>query len=167
MKYFTIDEFIRSDEAEKRNIDNTPTDYQKNNVIMLVDNLLDPLREAWAEYCTHWYLGSPAIIVTSGIRSKALNNAVGGSKTSAHYHGLAADLIPKNGRLKEFKKFCIEWLIDKSFDQFISENEDKNNVPEWIHIGYKNGSGKQRHQFMYMKNGKYYYLTDLLTGNYL
>ena len=31
MKYFTINEFIRSDEANKRNIDNTPTEYQRNN----------------------------------------------------------------------------------------------------------------------------------------
>lgn len=167
MKYFTMDEFIRSDEAKKRNIDNTPTDYQKRNVIMLVDNLLDPLREAWAEYCMRWHLGTPAIVVSSGIRSKALNDAVGGSKTSAHYHGWAADLIPKNGNLKEFKKFCIEWLFDKKFDQFISEDENDDNIPRWIHIGYKNGSGKQRVQYKYMKNGKYYYLTDLLTGNYL
>lgn len=167
MKYFTMNEFIRSDEAKKRNIDNTPTDYQKHNVIEMVDNLLDPLREAWAEHCMRWHLGTPAIIVSSGIRSKALNEAVGGSKTSAHYHGWAADLIPKNGNLKEFKKFCIEWLFDKAFDQFISEDENANNIPRWIHIGYKNGSGKQREQYKYMKNGKYYYLTDLLSGNYM
>ena len=35
MKYFTIDEFIRSDEAKKRGIDNTPTKYQKNNVYQM------------------------------------------------------------------------------------------------------------------------------------
>lgn len=167
MKYFTMNEFIRSDEAKKRNIDNTPTEYQKNNVIEMVDNLLDPLRGAWAEYCMRWHLGTPAIVVSSGIRSKALNDAVDGSKTSAHYHGWAADLIPKNGNLKEFKKFCIEWLFDKKFDQFISEDENDDNIPRWIHIGYKNGSGKQRVQYKYMKNNKYYNLTDLLSGDYM
>lgn len=159
-----MEEFIRSNEAKKRGIDNTPSEYQKNNVIEMVENLLDPLREAWAVECKKYKLGTPAIRVNSGIRSKALNEAVGGSKTSAHYHGLAADLVPCNGNLKQFKKFCINWLFDKDFDQFISENEDTNHVPKWIHIGYKNGNGKQREQYLYMVGGKYYTLTDLLMG---
>jgi putative chitinase len=167
MKYFTLYEFVRSEKADKLGIDNLPTQYQIDNCNELVDNLLDPLREAWTKHCEKWHLGTPAIYVSSGIRCKALNKAVGGSKTSAHYHGWAADIIPKNGKLKEFKKFCIEWLIDKSFDQFISENENKDNIPQWIHIGYKNGSGKQRQQFKYMKNNKYYNLTDLLSGDYV
>jgi putative chitinase len=164
MKYFTIEEFIRSDEAKKRGIDNTPSEYQKRNVIEMVENLLDPLREAWAVECKKYKLGTPALLVSSGIRSEALNDAVGGSKTSAHYHGYAADIIPYNGNLKHFKKFCINWLFDKDFDQFISENENKHHVPSWIHIGYKNGKGKQREQYLYMVGGKYYTLTDLLMG---
>jgi putative chitinase len=167
MKYFTMDEFIRSEKADELGIDNTPTEYQKNNVIEMVDNLLDPLREAWAVECNKYKLGTAAIRVSSGIRSHALNEAVGGSKTSAHYHGYAADLVPCNGNLRHFKKFCINWLLDKDFDQMISENEDKNNIPEWIHIGYKNGVGKQRQQFKYMVNGKYYYLSQQISGNYL
>ena len=162
MKYFTIDEFIKSDEAKKRGIDNIPSDYQKNNVMEMVENLLDPLREAWAVECNKFKLGSPAIKISSGIRSEALNKAVGGSNTSAHYHGYAADLVPYNGNLKHFKKFCINWLFDKDFDQMISEDEDENNIPQWIHIGYKHGTGKQREQFLYMVGGKYYSLTDLL-----
>lgn len=167
MKYFTMDEFIRSSEAKRLNIDNTPSEYQKNNIKELVDNLLDPLREAWANHCYVNRLGNPALIVNSGIRSKALNDAVGGSKTSAHYHGWAADIIPANGLLSKFKKFCIEWLFDKDFDQLISEKEDDQGIPQWIHIGYKNGMGKQRHQFLYMKKGKYYYLPDILKENYM
>ena len=162
MKYFTLNEFIKSETAEQLNIDNTPSEYQKNNVIEFVENLLDDLREAWGEYCKQHTLGTPAIKVSSGIRSKALNEAVGGSKTSAHYHGYAVDLIPYNGRLDEFKKFCVNWLFDKDFDQFISEDENENGVPRWIHIGYKHGTGKQRHQCLYMVNNKYYTLTDLL-----
>lgn len=162
MKYFTLQEFTKSDTAMRLGIDNTPSEYQKNNVIELVDNLLDPLREAWGVYCQRYGLGTPAIKVTSGIRSEKLNEAVGGSKTSAHYHGLAADLVPCNGQLAHFKKFCVEWLLDKDFDQIISEDEDSNCVPRWIHIGYKNGHGKQREQFLYMKNGKYYTLNELI-----
>lgn len=162
MKYFTLNEFIKSDTATRLGIDNTPTEYQKANIKELVENLLDPLREDWAKYCKVNALGTPSIRVSSGVRSKKLNEAVGGSKTSAHYHGYAADLVPYNNRLDHFKKFCVDWLFDKDFDQMISENEDKNGVPGWIHIGYKHGTGKQRHQYLYMVDGKYYTLTDLL-----
>ena len=162
MKYFSIAEFTRSDTAKKKGIDNTPTQYQIDNATEFIENLLDPLREAWGVYCKQKGLGNPAIRVSSGIRSEALNKAVRGSKTSAHYHGYAADLIPYNGELAEFKKFCVDWLFDKDFDQMISEDEDSNRVPGWIHIGYKHSSGKQRKQYLYMVDGKYYYLTDLL-----
>ena len=162
MKYFTIDELVRSSTATARGIDNTPSEYQKNNAIELVENLLDPLREDWARYCKQYALGTPAIRVNSGIRSQKLNEAVGGSKTSAHYHGWAADIVPLNGHMDQFKKFCVNWLLDKEFDQFISEEEDKNHIPRWIHVGYKNGAGKQRGQFLYMVNGKYYNLSTVL-----
>ena len=168
MKYFTMDEFIRSEKADELGIDNTPNEYQKNNVIEMVNNLLDPLREAWAVECNKYKLGTPALRISSGIRSKALNEAVGGSKTSAHYHGYAADIIPCNGNIAHFKKFCINWLMDKDFDQFISEDEEWDyRVPCWIHIGYKNGTGKQRRDFLYMVDNKYYTLSDFMNGNYL
>lgn len=167
MKYFTLNEFIKSDTATRLGIDNTPTEYQKANVKELVENLLDPLREDWAIYCRANALGTPAIRVGSGIRSKKLNEAVGGSKTSAHYHGWAADLVPLNGRLDHFKKFCFDWLQDKDFDQMISEDENSRGIPSWLHIGYKRGNGDQRRQFLYMKNGKYYYLPELLDGSYM
>jgi putative chitinase len=106
--------------------------------------------------------------ISSGIRSKKLNAAVGGSKTSAHYLGYAADIVPCNGNLRHFKKFCISWLMDKDFDQFISEDEEWNNrTPRWIHIGYKNSAGKQRRNFLYMIDNKYYTLSDFMNGNYL
>ena len=167
MRYFSLNEFIVSDTAKRLGIDNTPTEYQKNNIYEFVENLLDPLREGWDKYCKKHKLGTGAILVTSGIRSDLLNIAVGGSKTSAHYHGYAADLVPYNGQLSHFKKFCVNWLFDKDFDQMISEAEDDNGTPQWIHIGYKNSAGQQRHQYLYMVNGKYYYLPELLNENYL
>jgi putative chitinase len=156
MKYFTIEEFIKSSTADKYGIDNTPEQWQINNIIEFVNNLLDPLREAWAEHCRHYNLGSPAIKVTSGVRSKALNKKLGSSNTSSHYYGSAVDMVPANGKLKEFKDFCIFWLKDKSFDQLISENENEKGVPKWMHLGYKRYDGVKRHQFMYMVNNKYY-----------
>lgn len=168
MKYFTIDEFTKSDTADVLGINNTPTQWQKDHIKELVENLLDPLREDWGKYCKQHGLGTAAIYITSGVRSESLNKAIGGSKTSAHYTGYAADLVPCNKQLAHFKKFCIDWLFDKDFDQFISEDEEWNNrVPRWIHIGYKNIAGKQRRQFMYMVNDKYYTLSEQLNDNYL
>ena len=160
MKYFTLKEFIESNKAKELNIDNTPTKSQENNVIEFVENLLDPLRAAWEVYCKQHNLGTPALNVSSGIRSDALNKAVNGSKTSAHCLGYAVDLVPYNGNLLKFKQFCIEWLKDKPFDQFISEDET-NGVPRWIHIGYKNKAGQQRKQFMTMINNKYYIIKGI------
>jgi hypothetical protein len=158
MKYFKIIEFTESETAKAKGISNNCEDWQIGNVVEMVDELLDPLREAWGIYCKENNLGSAALRVTSGIRSKKLNEAVGGSKTSSHYLGYAADLKPYNGKMSEFKKFCLLWLKNKSFDQFISENET-NNVPQWIHIGYKRYDGSQRNQYLKSLKGvsnKYY-----------
>ena len=157
MKYFTIKEFIDSDKAKELNIDNTPDQWQVDNATEFINNLLDYLREDWGKYCEMFNLGNPALRVTSGIRCKELNEAVGGSPSSAHYRGYAADLVPYNGNLSEFKTFCMKWLKTRNFDQFISEDENDNGVPIWIHIGYKNSSDQFRKQFKYMKNNHYYF----------
>ena len=148
MKYFTMEEFTHSDVAKKYNINNNPNRVYKTNIIQFVDNLLDPLREAWAIYCRENNLGKAGINISSGFRSYELNQKIGGSQTSAHSYGWAADLQPSNGKLKEFKKFCMEWLKDKQFDQMISEYE-KNGIPRWIHLGYRSMRYGQRKQFVY------------------
>lgn len=148
MKYFTMEEFTNSETAEKYKINNKPNLIYKNNIIQFVNNLLDPLREAWSVYCKKNNLGKASIIISSGFRSYELNQKIGGSQTSAHSYGWAADLQPSNGKLKEFKKFCREWLEDKKFDQMISEHET-NGIPKWIHIGYRSMRYGQRKQFLY------------------
>ncbi len=155
MKYFTMAEFTNSATANRLKLDNTPTSEHRANLEMFVAQLLDPLRSAWATKCANDKLGSNAINVTSGYRGFRLNAAVGGSKTSAHCVGYAADLVPANGRLAEFKTFCRDWLKGKPFDQMISEDENAAGVPRWIHIGYKNQQGGQRRQLMSMVVGKY------------
>lgn len=124
-----------------------------------VETLLDPLREAWEKHCADRKLGSPGIRVSSGFRSPSLNVAVGGSLTSAHCSGYAFDLIPVNGKMMEFRSFCREFLKDRAFDQLISEKENSQGVPSWMHIGYKNSKGEQRGQLLSMINNKYYPMT--------
>ena len=131
MKYFTIEELCQSETAEKYKIDNTPSEEIKKNLETLVDCLLDPLREAW---------GSP-IIINSGYRCPILNKAVGGSKTSSHMSGWSVDMRPKNGKMEEFKKFVVDFIKTRFWDQCILE---KSGDVEWIHLSLYNNSGKQR-----------------------
>lgn len=161
MKYFKIGDFIESDTAKDKGIDNTPEQWQIDNCEEMVEKLLDPLREAWAEECKAKGYGTPAIGVSSGIRSKALNKVVGGVETSSHYIGSAADIYPYNGHFKKFKKFCYIWLQDKEFDQMISEKESVDGTPRWIHLGYKKYDGSQRKNFLSNVGEKYMPITKV------
>ena len=154
-----MEELTRSDTAREKGIDNTPTEEHAQNLIDTVSNLADPIRERWAVVCANEKLGTPQIRVSSGYRSKALNVAVGGSTTSAHSFGFALDIIPMNGNLARFKEVCREFLKGRKFDQMISEDENAAGVPNWIHIGYKTGDGRQRKQFLSMVGGKYIPMT--------
>lgn len=135
--YFTVQELCKSDTAVANKIDNTPNATVKSHLNELI-KFLNPLREAW---------GSP-ILVTSGYRSKKLNRLVGGSPSSVHMIGYAVDLVPKNGKMTDFKKFVRNYLKDKKFDQCIIERNARNS--EWIHLGLKNNSGMQRRQIFNM-----------------
>lgn len=147
MIYFTITELCYSETAKAKGIDNSPTTEVRANLVTLVNNLLDPLREAWK---------SP-IRVTSGFRCGVLNKAVGGSTTSAHLYGLAADIVPVNGRIKEFKEFCRNYFTDKRqrFDQVILETKG---TSEWVHIGLATKDGRKRGQIMSYDGIRYTYL---------
>ena len=140
-KYFELAEFIRSDIAKKKGIDNTPSFEVVANLEELVENFLDPLREAY---------GKP-IKVTSGYRCPALNKAVGGSSTSVHLIGYAADLVPVRDSFEAFRDFVVEWVIKNrtKFDQLIIEQEKKT-ASLWLHVGLRGNSGQQRGQIKVM-----------------
>lgn len=132
--YFTIDELCKSDTAKLWKIDNTPSEEIKKNLQQLIA-FLNPLREAWGS----------GIKITSGYRCPELNRKVGGSKTSVHVKGWAADLQPINGKMKEFKEFVVKYLTTKNvkWDQCLRETSA---FAEWIHIGIYNNNGQQRKQ---------------------
>lgn len=134
MKYFTINELTKSSTADQKNIDNTPTKEHKENLIALVDNILDPLREIY---------GKP-IIVTSAYRSQKLNQAVGGSKTSQHLLGQAADIRSVEDTKEENKKiFDLIKNLDLPYDQLINEYDYN-----WVHVSY---SPRHRKQILVIK----------------
>lgn len=130
-KYFTIDELCKSDTAKKKGINNTPTAEIKQKLGVLIDELLDPVREAW---------GKP-IRVNSGYRCAKLNKAVGGVSNSQHIKGEAADLnagsVPLNKQLFELIRTNYE------YDQLINEANYA-----WVHVSYVR---KNRHQVLHLK----------------
>ena len=141
MKYFTISELTRSDTASIKQIDNTPNKEITEHLIELVEKLLDPLRNDWAEYCDVNQLGSPAISVNSGYRCNELNKAVGGSLTSAHLTGYAADIQNVSGSREEFYQFLLNFLKDRNFDECFIE---KSSTSQWVHIALYSIKGLQR-----------------------
>lgn len=141
MKYFTISELTRSDTASIKQIDNTPNKEITEHLIELVEKLLDPLRNDWAEYCDVNQLGNPAISVNSGYRCNELNKAVGGSLTSAHLTGYAADLQNVSGSREEFYQFLLNFLKDRNFDECFIE---KSSTSQWVHIALYSIKGLQR-----------------------
>jgi uncharacterized protein YcbK (DUF882 family) len=132
-KNFTWSEFTKSDVATRYRIMNAIKDWDvRDNIIALVENILQPLRDAW---------GRP-LFINSGYRCKELNEKVGGVETSQHRKGQAADVGCSDplGLAKLLLK------MDLDFDQAIV-------YPSFLHISYKD-EGKNRRQLLYNKSYK-------------
>lgn len=136
MKYFSIAEFLNSDAADKYQVSNMPADEELlavlNNINALVNNVLDPLRAR---------IGRP-VIITSGYRSQRVNELVGGSKTSQHLSGKAADIHVQGYTPQQMDIVYQTIQMYFDFDQLIfypskniihiSWNEDKNRQESWV-----------------------------------
>jgi len=79
--HFSLEELTFSQIAARSGLDNTPTPAQIANLTRLCETVLEPARVL---------LGLP-LHIDSGFRSATLNVKVGGSRSSAHMEGLAAD----------------------------------------------------------------------------
>ena len=118
---FWLSEFTRSQTATRKGIDNHPGTTEVQNLIRLCNSVLQPLRVA---------LGFP-IHISSGYRSPFLNAAIGGSRSSQHMFGKAAD-IDHATKNKEIYDYIKNYL---TFDQLIWEFGDKQR-PDWVHVSY-------------------------------
>jgi hypothetical protein len=132
--HFTYDELIASQTATRFGIPNVPTNEVRQNMRVLAEGL-EKVRAL---------LGKP-MTITSGFRSKELNRKVGGSKSSAHMTGFAADFTcwSYGSPLK-----IVQAIRDAGIqvDQCIEEGT-------WVHISF---APSMRNQFLKAKftNGK-------------
>ena len=133
MKYFTFEELLHSDVALQNDVLNLPPRHEAAkvyfNLVVLVDNLLDPIRERFAT----------PVIITSGYRCKRLNELVKGVENSQHMEGKAADFYFAGFTAKEMTQAFFEISESYNFDQLIYYKKR-----HFIHISYN--STKNRHQ---------------------
>ena len=141
-KDFTLNEMYESTTAIRLGIDNTPSDSVIKNLLLLCQKVLQPLREHMDE----------SIKVSSGYRCYDLNKKIGGSKTSQHCLGQAAD-ISCGERTAEMYEYIKNNLI---FDQLIWEFGDDHN-PSWVHVSYSSTSNRKECLRAYKINGKTVY----------
>lgn len=130
MKYFTLNELTYSSTAKQKGINNTPNATIKANLVNLVDNILDPLREAY---------GKP-IVITSGYRCPELNKAVKGASKSQHVKGEAADIRTQSDKPEDNKKlFDLALKLNLPFDQLIGEYGFN-----WVHVSFSKGHNRKQ-----------------------
>lgn len=133
MKYFTFRELMHSNVALQNGIDNDLPLHKDAkvyfNLIALVNNVLDPIRERFAI----------PIIITSGYRCERLNKLVGGVDNSQHMKGEAVDFYFEGFSRKEMADAFFEIAEDFEFDQLIYYK--KKGI---IHVSYRRKNN--RHQ---------------------
>ena len=120
MKYFSFSEMLKSDTAIKQRLWNGAPKEAEENLRALVDEVLDPLREAY---------GRP-IRVNSGYRCPKLNRLVGGSPNSQHMRGEAADIQPVIGNEADLPELARILIEKGKVDQLII-------YPTFIHVSYR------------------------------
>ena len=124
---FTMSELLKSEVAEKYNIYNVPDKEHLDNLLLLICEVLQPLRN---------FIGKP-IIITSGYRNPRLNShpLINGASNSQHTTGQAADFIIKGMNTKQIIDKVIASGVE--FDQLIDELT-------WVHISYNKGNNRKQ-----------------------
>ena len=120
-KNFSLNEMTRSQTATRKGIDNSPSGTHQSNLVLLCQNILQPLRD---------YYGRP-LRVTSGYRSPELCIAIGSSINSQHAKGQAADFEIPGVSNKDLAEYIRDNL---NFDQLILEFFTPSDpMSGWVH----------------------------------
>ena len=146
---FTLEELTKSETALRRNLDNTPTVEVVENLKVLAEKVLQPVRDHFAK----------GVKVNSGYRAPEVNAAVGGSKTSDHCLGMAADIeIPglPNAELAQWIEANLEYtqLILEFYTQGVPDSG-------WVHVSYDPANLKKQSLTAVKREGKTIYLPGL------
>jgi zinc D-Ala-D-Ala carboxypeptidase len=129
--------------ATRRGIDNTPGEYELQNMELIAEKVFEPLRK---------HVNGP-IKINSFYRSEELNQAIGGSSKSQHCQGRAMDLDDTYGYMSNADMY--NYIKDNlDFDQMIWEFGTEEN-PDWVHVSYVDAdSNRKRCLQAYKEDGK-------------
>ena len=147
---FSLHELTKSETALRMGFDNTPGDTETESLRLLCEKVLQPVRDHYGK----------GVKVNSGFRSPESNAAVGGSKTSDHCKGQAADIeIPgvPNAEL-------AQWIMDNlEYTQLILEFYTPG-IPDsgWVHVSYDPDNLKKQELTAMKVAGKTQYVPGLV-----
>jgi hypothetical protein len=148
-KNFTLAEMTKSETALRHDMDNTPGEQEIAALKLLCEKVLQPVRDHYGK----------GVKVNSGFRHPEVNAKVGGSKTSDHCRGQAADIeIPGVANAE-----LAEWIRDNlEFRQLILEFYTPG-VPDsgWVHVSYVAEDNKKQVMTAVKRDGKTVYLPGL------
>jgi len=139
---FSLNELTKSQTAERKGIDNTPSAEHQDNLKSLCEMILQPIRDHFGQ----------VVSVSSGYRSPELCVAIGSSTNSQHAKGQASDFEIFGISNKELADY-IDQNLD--YDQLILEywkGEDEPNSG-WVHCSYTNGNNRKQYLRAYKENG--------------
>ena len=139
---FSLNELIRSQTAERKCIDNTPSPEHQENLKLLCTHVLQRVRDHFGKVVT----------VSSGYRSPELCTAIGSKITSQHAKGQAADFEIFGVSNKALADYIDSEL---HYDQLILEywNESDPNSG-WVHCSFSAGNNRKQYLRAYKENGK-------------
>lgn len=147
---FTLAELSASDTATKKGLDNTPTPEVTKNLTVLAENVLQKVRDHYGK----------SVKINSGYRAPEVNASVGGSKTSDHCKGMAADIEIAGVSNPDL----ADWIVKNlKFTQVILEFYTQG-VPDsgWVHVSYDPANLKCQALTAVKENGKTVYKPGLL-----
>ena len=121
--HFSLAEFTKSQTAERKGIDNTPTQDHIEKMKILCVSVLEPLRTEFDK----------PIMINSGYRSPDLCEAIGSKSTSQHAKGEAADIEIPGVDNAELATYIQDNL---NFDQLILECYTGEPSSGWVHVSY-------------------------------
>ena len=147
---FTLKELTKSDTATRLGLDNTPDEEALENLKTLCEMVLQPVREHYGK----------SVSVNSAYRSPESNAAVGGSKTSDHCKGMAADIEIVGVANADL----AQWIMDNlEYTQLILEFYTPG-IPDsgWVHVSYDPNNLKKQELTATKVAGKTTYLNGLV-----
>lgn len=147
---FSLAEMIKSDTALRLDMENEPDDDHIDNLKALCENVLQKVRDHYGK----------GVKVNSGFRHPDVNAKVGGSTTSDHCKGMAADIeIPGVANAE-----LAEWIVENcDFRQVILEFYTPG-IPDsgWVHVSYNPDDNKKQVLTAMKENGKTVYKPGLI-----